>query len=41
MYASNVLQKTIDPLGHEKRFEYDAAFNVTKVTDGRGNPDER
>ncbi len=37
VYASNVLQKTIDPLGHEKRFEYDAAFNVTKTVDGNGN----
>ncbi len=36
VYDRNVLQKTIDPLGNETRFEYDAALNTTEVTDPRG-----
>lgn len=37
VYSNNALQKLIDPLGNETRFEYDAAYNVTKVIDGRGH----
>jgi RHS repeat-associated protein len=35
VYASNVLQRSIDPLGDTIRYAYDANFNVTSITDPR------
>lgn len=34
-YAGNVLQRTVDPLGHATRYGYDGNSNVTSVIDPR------